>query len=57
MTLIRQPSLAFESVLANAYQQACRIEIAEIGTDLVLSYAARRVPAMWTRLPYPWHRS
>jgi hypothetical protein len=56
-TTTKQPSLAFEGTLARAYRRACRIGIAQVGTDLVLCYAARHVRCVWDRLPSPWQRA
>ena len=44
-----QPSLSFHGALAQAYRRACRAGIAEVGTDLVMCYAAARVRESWER--------
>jgi len=55
--MTRRPNLAFEGSLARAYRRACRAGIAEVGTDLVLCYAAVHVRSVWDRLPPPWGRA
>lgn len=55
--MTRQPSLSFHGALAQAYRRACRAGIAEVGTDLVMCYAAARVRSVWERIPPPWAKA
>jgi Clp amino terminal domain, pathogenicity island component len=56
-TMTKQPSLAFKGTLARAYRRASRAGIAQVGTDLVLCYAAVHVRCVWDRVPSPWHKA
>lgn len=54
--MAKQPSLEFQGALTRAYRRACRIGMAEVGTDLVLYHTALGVRSVWDQLPPPGHR-